>query len=198
MIIGIVHNYYNGYLNITKNSRTEIPKSDRLEKFLSNKNNEIIKKKNIYILVYESYANLETIDYYGFDNTEQMKFLEELGFKVYHGIYSNGSASESSTAKILDINAELYPPHDGPKSWIYLPYLSGNAFGPNIFKSNGYKTIGLFPHGFFWDPPIGWDEHQPKEISGDFGGKVLTKSIFEGYFKHDAFTNYFTIHYVPG
>ena len=60
-----------------------------------------------------------------------------------------------------------------------------------IFKNNGYKTIGLFPHGFFWRPPIGWDEYQPKEITGDLGGEILTKSIFEGHFRHDAFINNF-------
>ena len=71
----------NGYLNITKNSKTEILNSDRLIKFLNNKDNQIINKKNIYILVYESYANLETIDHYGFDN-RHMKFLEIKGFKI--------------------------------------------------------------------------------------------------------------------
>ena len=191
MFAGITNSFLNGYLNITKNSKTEILNSDRLIKFLNNKDNQIINKKNIYILVYESYANLETIDHYGFDNREHMKFLEIKGFKNYHGIYSNGAASESSTAKILDINGKLYPSHDGPKSWLYLPYLSGNAFATEILKSNGYKTTGLYPHGFFWVKPLGWDEHQPKEISGDIGGKILTKSIFEGYFRHDAFTDYF-------
>ena len=38
---------------------------NRLDIFLDNKNNKIIKKKNIYILVYESYANLETTKWYG-------------------------------------------------------------------------------------------------------------------------------------
>lgn len=191
MITGIVYNFLNYYINTTPKSITEIQKSERLIKFLNNKENKIVNKKNIYILVYESYGNLETHNYYGFDNTKHIEFLEELGFKVYHGIYSNGSASESSTAKILEIDGELYPPHDGPKTWVYLPHLSGNSFVTDVFKSNGYKTIGLFTHGLFWTPPIGWDEHQPKEITEGIGGKILTRSIFEGNFRHDVFTDYF-------
>ena len=42
------------------------------------------------------------------------------------------------------------------------------------------------PHGFF-GKTLGWDEHQPKEIRDIM--KIL--SIFEGYFRHDAFTDYF-------
>lgn len=191
MIAGTVYNFSNYYLHNTSISKAEIKKSDKLLKFINNENNKIIRKKNIYLLVYESYGNLETIDYYGFDNSEQVEFLEKLGFKVYHGIYSNASASESSTAKILDINGKLYPSHDGPKTSFYRPYLSGNTFATDIFKYNGYKTIGLFPHSFFFQQPIGWDEYQPKEITGDLGGEILTKSIFEGFFRHDVFTDYF-------
>ena len=79
---------------------------------------------------------METHNYYGFDNTEQIEFLEELGFKVYHGIYSNGAATASTITKILEIDGELYPPHDGPKTNFYNPYLSGNTFATEIFKSN--------------------------------------------------------------
>ncbi len=146
--------------------------------------------------MYESYVNLETHNYYGFDNTKHIKFLEELGFKVYHGIYSNAASSRSSTAKILDINAELYPPYDGPKTRFYQHYLSGNSLAPEIFRSNGYKTISLLHHGFYYAPPITWDEHHPMDNSGDFGGgKILVKNIFEGYFRFDAFTDYFNYDY---
>ena len=64
-----VYNYLNYYLQCTSISKAEIINSDKLLKFLNNKNNKIIRKKNIYLLVYKSYVNNETIDYYGFDNS---------------------------------------------------------------------------------------------------------------------------------
>ena len=187
MITGMAFNF----INYSLGNFYEVKKTDRLIDFLSNKNNKILKKKNIYILVYESYANLETHKYYGFDNTEQIDFLEKHGFKTYHGIYSSGGSSDSSTSRTLEMDSQLYPAGDGFKTNIYFHALSGNALVPEIFKSNGYTTIGLHHHGFWWIPPIGWDEHHPKEVSGDLGGKIITKSIFEGHFRHDVFTDYF-------
>ena len=186
-ITGMIYNFLNySLVNSIKNQ-----KSDRLIEFLNNKKNKINKKKNVYMIVYESYANLETLNYYGFDNSEQIKFLEELDFKVYHGIYSNAGASESSTSKILEIDSELYPPYDGPKTLVFRPALNGNGFASNILKANGYRTVGLHWHGFFWTPPIGWDEYHPQEVTGGLGGQIITKSIFEGSFRHDVFTDYF-------
>ena len=45
MVAGMFHNYLNSYLNVTKNSNIEIINSERLTKFLSNKKNQIVKKK---------------------------------------------------------------------------------------------------------------------------------------------------------
>jgi hypothetical protein len=192
-IVQISLNYelYNSKSNVSKKVAQKVQNSDRLKKFLNNKDNKIIKKKNIYILVYESYVNLETHNYYGFDNNEQVEFLEKLGFKVHHGIYSNASASASTTSKIWMIDGEFYPPHDGPKTHWFNPYMSGNTFAGEIFKSNGYKTISLKTHGAWWAPPMGWDEYQPFQITKDSSGKILSKILFEGYFRHDAFNKQF-------
>ena len=173
---GIIVNYINYNTNNTK----EVSKSDRLINFLSNKKNKIIKKKNIYFLVYESYPNLETLEFYGFDNSNQISFLEKNGFKVYHGSYSVGGLSIASTSRLLEIK--------GKTSQHGRYYLSGNAFGLEIFKANGYKTIGLFksPH-FFGSYPITWDEYYPEGDVTKIGGKTLTKGIFEGEFRFDIF-----------
>ena len=116
--------------------------SDKLINFLKNEKNKIVNKKNIYLLVYESYAGFETLKYYGFDNTNQLQFLEEHGFKTYSGIYSNASKSLDTTSRILEIDGEL------PKHTRH--YTSGNAFGLNIFKANDYETVGLLKFLFFW------------------------------------------------
>ena len=176
MITGIVMNFSNNY---SKKS-SEIQKPERIKKFLSNQENNVVNKKNIYILVYESYAGLETLNHYGFDNSDHIKFLENNGFKIYHGIYSNAAVSLASTSRILEI--------DGNPSQLGRYYTSGNAFALNVFKANGYKTIGLFKSPYFFGPSkITWDEYYPKESVTKMGGGTITKSIFEGKFSFDIF-----------
>ncbi len=157
--------------------------SYKLSNFLKNKNNKIIHKKNIYILVYESYAGLETLNFYGFDNTDQLNFLKEIGFKTYHGIYSNASKSLDTTSRILEIEGEL------PKHTRH--YTSGNAFSLNIFKENGYETIGLFKNSYFFgSSPIKWDKYYPKANVIKLGGKSITQTIFEGEFRFNIFDEF--------
>lgn len=177
MISGTIVNFYN--YNFEK--PTKIQDQNKIIEFLNNNNNKIIKKKNIYILLYESYSNLETLNYYGFDNTDQIDFLEENGFKIYDGIYSVSSSSIASTSRILEINGELS--NHGRH------YISGNAFVPEIFKKNGYKTIGLFHSSYFFNgtSPINWDEYHPKDDISKLGGKTLTRAIFQGEFKFNIF-----------
>lgn len=178
VLTGIIFNFFNNSPYATKKTR-EI-NSDRLTKFLNHNENKIVKKKNIYILVYESYANLETLKYYGFDNTSHMKFLENNGFKIYHGIYSNSAASIGSASRILEINDEI--PKDGRH------YTSGNAFSIKILKANGYKTSSVFKSSYFFgSSKINWDEYHPKEDITKLGGKTLTKAIFEGKFRFNIF-----------
>ena len=178
VITGIVINFFNYSFN--SSTKTKEKKSDRLINFLNNQNNKIIKKKNIYILVYESYAGLETLNHYGFDNSEQMNFLKKNGFEIYHGIYSNSAISIGTTSRILEI--------DGNISVNGRHYTSGNAFGLDILKANGYKTLSIFKNSYFFrSPSIGWDEYYPKEDITKLGGKTLTKAIFEGQFRFDIF-----------
>jgi hypothetical protein len=175
---GIIFNFYNHSLKNHSQTQNEI--SDRLSKFLINKDNKIIKKKNIYILVYESYASLETLDHYGFNNLPQINFLKKNGFKVYHGVYSNSAISIGSTSRILDISDKIS--RDGRH------YTSGNAFGLEIFKANGYKTMALFKSSYFFgSSKINWDKYYPQENITKLGGKTLTKAIFEGEFRFDIF-----------
>lgn len=180
MITGIFVNL----LNYTSNNSIEANKSDRLLNFLNNDKNKIIQKKNIYLLIYESYPNLETLKFYGFDNTDQINFLEENGFKIYHGSYSSGGLSIASTSRLLEIKGKI--------SQHGRYYLSGNAFSLDVLRANGYKTVALFksPH-FFGSYPITWDEYYPEGDVKKIGGKTLTKAIFEGEFRFDIFDDNF-------
>ena len=176
-LMGIVQNSFIFFL---KNDTSESIVQNRLEDFLQNEDNKIIKKNNIYILVYESYPNLETLDYYGYDNSKQINFLENNNFKIYHGAYSNGGLSVTSTSRVLEINGKL--DKDGRH------YLSGNAFSLEIFKNNGFKTIGLFKSPYFFgSSPIGWDEYYPKANIKDIGGKNILKALYQGYFRFSIF-----------
>jgi hypothetical protein len=167
----LIINFYERFQKKTKVQEN----TNKIEKFLNNNNNKIIEKKNIYILIYESYANLETLNYYGFDNIDQINFLKKKGFTVYDGIYSNASTSLESTSRILEIEGELFQP--------VRYYTSGNAFALDLLKANGYKTKGLFSSSYYFDStPISWDEYHPKADVTKTGGRTLTKSIFKGEF----------------
>ena len=178
VISGIVLNFYNYSFKNSKDIKEK--NSDRLITFLNNQENKIIKKKNIYILVYEAYAGLETLKHYGFDNTDQMNFLKKNGFQIYDGIYSNSALSVGTTSRILEIDGNIS--RDGRY------YTSGNAFGLEIFRANGYKTSSIFKNSYFFHSSlIGWDDYYPKEDVTKLGAKALTKAIFEGQFRFDIF-----------
>ena len=165
---------------ISKEETAKTPTAERLKIFMNNENNRIIDKRNIYIIIYESYPNLETLKFYGYDNTKQIKFLENNNYTIYHGAYSQGGSSTDSTSRMLDINSKI------SKHGRY--YLSGNAFGLDIFKSNGYKTKSLFTSPYFFSSyPITWDEYYPKDDVSKIGGKTITKAIYEGHFRFDIF-----------
>jgi len=60
---------------------------------------EIKKHNDILFIVFEGYANFETLKYYGFDNSKQTTYLEKNGFRVYYETYSIGAPTEQSLSK---------------------------------------------------------------------------------------------------
>lgn len=159
---------------------TEKKKIDRLKTFTNNQKNKITDKRNVYIMAYESYPNFETIEYYGINNDKQKKFLENNNFTIYNGIYSNAASSLASISRIFDINGKI--------SENVRYYTSGNAFGLNVFKANGYKTVSIFNSPYYFGTyPITWDEYHPKGNVNKIGGKTITKAIYEGEFRFDIF-----------
>ena len=177
MLTGIVSNFLN---NFSPKDSKVTQTVNRLKSFTDNNKNKIINKKDVYVLVFESYANLETLKYYGYDNNKQIDFLKDNNFTIYHGAYSNGAKSLSSTSRILELKNKL------PKDERY--YLNGNAFVLDVFKANGYETIGLFKSPYsFGSSPISWDKYFPKDDVSKIGGKTILKAIYEGYFRFDIF-----------
>ncbi|WP_440651115.1 sulfatase-like hydrolase/transferase [Candidatus Pelagibacter sp. HIMB1495] len=177
MLTGTAGSFYEKYLN---QEFAEKQSTDRLEKFINEKKNEIIDIRNIYILVYESYPNIETLEHYGFDNSKQINFLENNNFKIYSGIYSNAASSLASISRVFDISGKL------SKNVRY--YTSGNAFGLNVFKANGYDTVTIYKSPYFFgEYPITWDKFYPKANIKNIGGETITKAIYEGEFRFDIF-----------
>lgn len=177
MLTGVIEKFF---IISTNTDIVNTENTNRLNNFLKNDKNKIIDKKNVYLLLYESYANLETLEYYGYDNSDQISFLENNDFKVYHGIYSNGGLSMSSTSRILEISGKLSKEHRH--------YINGNAFGIDIFKANDYKTISLFKSPYFFgSTQITWDEYYPKDDVNKLGAKTILQAVYKGYFRFDIF-----------
>ena len=177
MLAGVGGNLFN---KLSKKDSVKKHTVDRLKIFINNDENKIIDSRNIYIMSYESYPNLETLKHYGYDNTKQIKFLENNNYTIHHGIYSHGAGSIDSISRMLDINDKI------SKHGRY--YLSGNAFGLDVFKANGYKTIGLYTSPYFFSSfPITWDKYHPKGDITKIGGRTITKAIYEGHFRFDIF-----------
>ena len=63
-----------------------------------------VRTPDIFLLIYESYNNQETMDHYGFDNSDQVEYLLNQGFAIYDGAYSLGGASEISISHVLHLD----------------------------------------------------------------------------------------------
>ena len=98
-------------------------------------------KPDVFFLVYESYANEETMNFYGIDNSRQMDFLLDSGFTIYDGTYTLTSGSLASMSKVLDISSERVEAER--------LVLSGESSVARAFQSQGYRTAGIFSTNYF-------------------------------------------------
>jgi len=153
----------------------EVESDSKIYEYTNNK--EIVNPVNIYLLVYDSYANEETMRNYGFDNSEQISFLKRLGFTVYPGIYSVGSDSLSSMSRMLDVSSNL-------KRDIRA-FTAGYAAVPSILSQNGYNTIGIFASDYLLrgHKPC-YDEFFPAAIIKS-SYPLMIASILAGEFRFD-------------
>lgn len=140
-------------------------------------NSSIKTKYDIIFLVYESYVNEETMNYYGIDNSEQIQFLKKNNFKIYDKNYTIGATTYSSLSKTLNISRDTG--NTRTKN-----YTAGSSFLTDTLSKAGYKTFGImqskntFRGGIV---PV-WDEYFPdvNNLSLD-----LLKAVSEGIFRYD-------------
>lgn len=135
---------------------------------------------NVFFLTYESYANQETFDSYGIDNSEQMEFLLEEGFTIYDGTYSLGGHSLASLSRVLDISAE---PRNGPARYV----TAGNSLVTEVFRSRGYETHGVFTGDYFLRGQApGYSSVYPSPDAANVAETSFLGSIFRGEFRFEG------------
>ena len=91
---------------------------------------------DIYLLVYDSYANGETMLAYGIDNSPQEEYLSEQGFVLYPRTYSIGGLTLTSMSRVLNASTEFYG--SARKA------VSGDGIVQNALHDLGYTTYGIF------------------------------------------------------
>ena len=154
-------------------------KSDEVKKFkvTSLLEGKSIKHTNdILFIVFESYADNETLKYFGYDNEAHSDYLKSNGFRVYRGIYSLGAPTEQSLSKTFNIDRDVSE---------HKKYLAGNTALHALLSAQGYKTHGVFDNN--WNlrglqmSQIRYNYSFPAS-SGSMDSEVLLRAIFKGEF----------------
>lgn len=137
---------------------------------------------DIIVLIYESYANTETMNAYGIDNSAQVEFLEEQGFTIYDGTYSVGAESLVSMSRFLNASSALDSPNE-------IKFTSGDAFVPSLLKEKGYTATAVFPSDYYFGTQTpSWDRTIP-EARANTASLPLAVGILRGEFRADASFN---------
>lgn len=138
---------------------------------------EMDTKPDIFLLVYESYVENETMLYYGIDNSEQEEYLIRNGFYLYKGTYSIAAETLTSMERVL--NLSIPTSNAG---------VAGDGSVQNILRKNTYETLGIFTSDYmFRKHQPSYDYYFPKvENYVAANAKLLAKQIFEGSFRFDA------------
>jgi len=136
-----------------------------------------VKRKNdVLFLVFESYADNETLKYFGYDNSSISDFLKSSGFHLYQGIYSLGAPTEQSLSKAFQLDRDV-PVHK--------KYLAGYGAVYSLLRKQGYKTHGVFESN--WNmrglpiSQIQYDYCFPAS-SDVMDSQVLINAVFKGEF----------------
>lgn len=135
---------------------------------------------DVFLLIYESYSNQETMDFYGYDNREQTQYLQENGFAIYDGTYSLGPSSLRSIARVLETDymgdeeemREIVAAEAGA-----LRLFNGLDYTTHTAVSSDYMTKGFMPEYDYVFPDTRYS------IDPD---EIIIKAVLEGEFRFDA------------
>jgi hypothetical protein len=134
-------------------------------------------RPDIFLLIYDSYVPDKVLRHYGFDNSDQNKFLEERGFKIYPDVYTVAVRTQPSMSRFLSMRPKPLNPIGGPnttfrafKSWGYYSHMLGN--GHLLAGVNALR--------------IGPDVVAPANMESS-GVDAISSAILNGYFRHNQF-----------
>jgi hypothetical protein len=97
---------------------------------------------NIYLLIYDSYVPIETMQAYGIDNSAQEDYLRGQGFELYPHTYSVGAGTIESMSRVLNASTDYY---GNSRRGV-----SGDGIVQNLLRVYGYKIYGVFPNNFMF------------------------------------------------
>lgn len=138
-------------------------------------------KPDIFLLIYDSYANQETLELYGYDNSAQVDYLINNGFSIYDGTYSINADSLSSMAQML------HPSFIQATQREYRRIIAGDASVLQLLKKNGYQTHSIFDSDYLTkDFESQYDFTFPSNIHSIDSSKIIIEAILEGEFRFDA------------
>jgi len=167
------------FIPISNNSINHFNSSETFEdnKLLNLvKDKKVQNKPNIYLLVYDAYVSNETMNFYGIENSEQERFLEEKGFAIYPNTYSVGAHTLSTMNKILNVSVDYYGQ--------IRRGVSGDGIVQKILRENHYKIYGIFPNDYmFRVTESSYDFHFPEVKLPAY--KILLIGVFMGEFRFD-------------
>ena len=109
--------------------------------------NDFKKTPDVYYIVMDEYASLRTLEkFYGYDNSDFIKFLEEKGFYVAKNSHSNYAQTSTSLASTLNMKylnylSEVIENESKDQSILY-QMLDNNLVMRN-FKSAGYQVYNI-------------------------------------------------------
>ena len=104
------------------------------------RNREIKRFNNILLIVYEAYANYETILHYGSDNSKQLAFLEDKGFHIYHSVYTLGTPTTAAMSRLFNLDQSL----------IDRKYPAGGGAVQNLLRKIGYESHSIFSSDYMF------------------------------------------------
>lgn len=142
---------------------------------------------DIILLVYEAYANNQTLKHYGFDNSSQMNYLKNMGFNLYENSYSIAPCTQSSMPATFSAQMQLSPEYNNRMYEHGRKHIASGAIQRTLAQQN-YKYVGIFKTDAFFRgislsdmtydlyfPPLEHDE-----------SALIINAILEGEFRHEA------------
>ena len=175
IIVFFAANTVSGVLS-NKSSGGESGPDGKFNVTLTLENREIKRKNDVLLIIFESYADYETLLHYGYDNSTQIRFLKDSGFNVYKGIYSLGAPTEQSLSKLFNIDREVYR---------HKKYLAGCGAVQSLLRKQGYEIKSVFHSSWYLRglplSQIGSDYCFPLP-QGVMDSKVLVKAVLMGEF----------------